>query len=142
VRGPYRDRLRATIVRAAEAGQNNAVIAAGLGIYIDTVRKWRRRPAAGAGRCAAQRPPAASSRSRRPRSAGGWPATPSSPGSAGPGSPSVTRSSLLDQAGRVDLAAGFAAEQNEIAALIGSPNQVEAVAAEFAKRPSRFTDPG
>ena len=48
---------------------------------------------------------------------------------------------LLDQAGRVDLAAGFAAEQKEIGALIGSPNQVEAVAAEFAKRPPDFADP-
>ena len=42
---------------------------------------------------------------------------------------------LLDLAGRVDLATGFAAEQQEIGALIGSPNQVEAVAAEFGKRP-------
>jgi enoyl-CoA hydratase/carnithine racemase len=49
---------------------------------------------------------------------------------------------LLDLAGRVDLAAGFAAEQEEIRALIGSPNQAEAVAAEFSKRPPRFTDPG
>src|ERR1700678_2878381 len=49
---------------------------------------------------------------------------------------------LLDLAGRVDLEAGFAAEQEEIGALIGSPNQAEAVAAEFAKRPPRFTDPG
>jgi len=49
---------------------------------------------------------------------------------------------LLDLAGRVDLATGFAAEQKEIGALIGSPNQVEAVAAEFGKRPPRFTDPG
>jgi enoyl-CoA hydratase/carnithine racemase len=48
---------------------------------------------------------------------------------------------LLDLAGRVDLAAGFAAEQKEIGALIGSPNQVEAVAAEFGKRPPTFTDP-
>jgi len=48
---------------------------------------------------------------------------------------------LLDQAGRVDLAVGFAAEQKEIGALIGSPNQVEAVAAEFAKRPPAFADP-
>jgi len=48
---------------------------------------------------------------------------------------------LLDQAGRVDLAAGFAAEQKEIGALIGSPNQVEAVAAEFGKRPPEFADP-
>ena len=49
---------------------------------------------------------------------------------------------LLDLAGRVDLATGFAAEQTEIAALIGRPNQAEAVAAEFGKRPPRFTDPG
>jgi len=48
---------------------------------------------------------------------------------------------LLDLAGRVDLTAGFAAEQEEITALIGSPNQVEAVTAEFAERPPRFTDP-
>jgi enoyl-CoA hydratase/carnithine racemase len=49
---------------------------------------------------------------------------------------------LLDLAGRVDLEAGFAAEQQEIGALIGSPNQAEAVAAEFGQRPPRFTDPG
>ena len=49
---------------------------------------------------------------------------------------------LLDLAGRVDLEAGFAAEQQEIGALIGSPNQAEAVAAEFEQRPPRFTDPG
>ncbi len=48
---------------------------------------------------------------------------------------------LLDLAGRVDLETGFAAEQKEIGALIGSPNQAEAVAAEFGKRPPRFTDP-
>ncbi|MGO9189229.1 MAG: enoyl-CoA hydratase-related protein, partial [Streptosporangiaceae bacterium] len=48
---------------------------------------------------------------------------------------------LLDLAGRVDLKTGFAAEQEEIGALIGSPNQAEAVAAEFGKRPPRFTDP-
>jgi enoyl-CoA hydratase/carnithine racemase len=48
---------------------------------------------------------------------------------------------LLDLAGRVDLATGFAAEQTEIGALIGSPNQVEAVSAEFGKRPPHFTDP-
>ncbi len=47
---------------------------------------------------------------------------------------------LLDLAGRVDLETGFAAEQEEIGALIGSPNQVEAVAGEFEKRPPRFTD--
>ena len=49
---------------------------------------------------------------------------------------------LLDLAGRVDLDTGFAAEQKEIGALIGSPNQAEAVAAEFEQRPPRFTDPG
>ncbi|HYB15700.1 MAG TPA: crotonase/enoyl-CoA hydratase family protein [Streptosporangiaceae bacterium] len=48
---------------------------------------------------------------------------------------------LLDLAGRVDLEAGFAAEQQEIGALVGSPNQAEAVAAEFDKRPPRFADP-
>jgi transposase len=42
-RGPYRDRLRARIVLAAAAGQNNATIAAELGVCTDTVRKWRRR---------------------------------------------------------------------------------------------------
>jgi transposase len=46
VRGPYRDRLRAKIVLAAAAGQNNAAIAAELGVCTDTVRKWRRRFAA------------------------------------------------------------------------------------------------
>ena len=49
---------------------------------------------------------------------------------------------LLDLAGRVDLDTGFAAEQKEIGALIGRPNQAEAVAAEFEQRPPRFTDPG
>ena len=49
---------------------------------------------------------------------------------------------LLDLAGRVDLETGFAAEQKEIGALIGSPNQAEAVAAEFEHRPPRFSDPG
>jgi enoyl-CoA hydratase/carnithine racemase len=48
---------------------------------------------------------------------------------------------LLDLAGRVELQTGFAAEQKEISALIGSPNQAEAVAAEFEKRLPRFTDP-
>ena len=47
---------------------------------------------------------------------------------------------LLDLAGRVDLATGFAAEQEEIEALIGSPNQVEAVTAGFEKRTPRFAD--
>ena len=47
---------------------------------------------------------------------------------------------LLDMAGRVDLAAGFAAEQAEIGTLIGSPNQAEAVTAAFDKRPPMFAD--
>jgi len=47
---------------------------------------------------------------------------------------------LLDLAGRTDLASGFAAEQKEIRALIGSPNQVEAVTARFEKRKPDFGD--
>jgi len=47
---------------------------------------------------------------------------------------------LLDMAGRVDLASGFDAEQTEIAALIGSANQAEAVNAEFEKRSPHFTN--
>ena len=42
----WRDRLRAQIVLAAARGQPNARIAAGLGISVDTVRKWRGRFAA------------------------------------------------------------------------------------------------
>ena len=49
---------------------------------------------------------------------------------------------LLNLAGHADLEAGFAAEQKEIGGLIGSPNQAEAVAAEFERRAPRFTDPG
>ncbi|GAA4878295.1 crotonase/enoyl-CoA hydratase family protein [Actinomycetospora straminea] len=47
---------------------------------------------------------------------------------------------LLDAAGRVDLTTGFAAEQTEIGALIGSRNQVEAVTAGFEKRAPVFQD--
>jgi transposase len=47
VRGPYRDRLRAAIVLAAAAGQANAAIARELGVCTGTIRKWRRRFAAG-----------------------------------------------------------------------------------------------
>jgi enoyl-CoA hydratase/carnithine racemase len=47
---------------------------------------------------------------------------------------------LLDLAGRTSLAAGFAAEQDEIRALIGSPNQAEAVAARFEKRDPAFAE--
>jgi transposase len=46
VRGPYRDRLRAAIVLAAAASQDNAAIARQLGVCTDTVRKWRSRFAA------------------------------------------------------------------------------------------------
>src|SRR5689334_25364240 len=42
----WRDRLRAQIVLAAACGHPNARIAAGLGISVDTVRKWRGRFAA------------------------------------------------------------------------------------------------
>jgi enoyl-CoA hydratase/carnithine racemase len=45
---------------------------------------------------------------------------------------------LLDLAGRASLADGFAAEQEEIRALIGSPNQVEAVTARFERREPGF----
>jgi transposase len=46
-RGQYRDRLRAQIVLAAAAGKTNAAIASEAGACTDTVRKWRRRFAAG-----------------------------------------------------------------------------------------------
>jgi transposase len=42
----HRDRLRALIVLAAARGHPNARVAAGLGIGVDTVRKWRGRFAA------------------------------------------------------------------------------------------------
>lgn len=48
---------------------------------------------------------------------------------------------LLNQAGLISLAEGFAAEERLIRRLIGSPNQVEAVKAFFEKRPAVFTDP-
>lgn len=47
---------------------------------------------------------------------------------------------LLDQAGHVTLTEGFAAEQKEIRALIGTPNQAEAVTARFEKRDPVFGD--
>jgi transposase len=46
-RGAYRDWLRARVVLAAAGGQANAAIAVELGVCTDTVRKWRRRFAAG-----------------------------------------------------------------------------------------------
>ena len=51
-------------------------------------------------------PPVARSRPRRPRSAGGWPMTPSSPGSTGPGFPSVTPEFAVKAARVLDLYAG------------------------------------
>jgi transposase len=42
-RTPYRDWLRAQIVLAAARGRDNARISAGLGVSINTVRKWRGR---------------------------------------------------------------------------------------------------
>jgi len=49
--------------------------------------------------------------------------------------------SLLNMAGGVSLADGFKAEERTISALIGSPNQVEAVKAYFDKRDPVFVDP-
>lgn len=48
---------------------------------------------------------------------------------------------LLDRSGAVPLAQQYADERHEIGALIGSPNQVEAVAAYFEKRAPSFGDP-
>ena len=42
-RAAHRDVIRARIVLAAADGKANAVIAADLGLHVDTVRKWRRR---------------------------------------------------------------------------------------------------
>lgn len=47
---------------------------------------------------------------------------------------------LVSMAGQVPLAEGFAAEAEAMAALIGSPNQAEAVRAYFEKRPANYTD--
>jgi enoyl-CoA hydratase/carnithine racemase len=48
---------------------------------------------------------------------------------------------LLDQSGRVPLAQQYADERHTIGSLIGTPNQVEAVAAYFEKRAPSFADP-
>ncbi len=48
---------------------------------------------------------------------------------------------LANAAGQLDDAAGFAAERAEIGALIGRPNQVEAITAYFEKRSPVFSDP-
>jgi enoyl-CoA hydratase/carnithine racemase len=48
---------------------------------------------------------------------------------------------LLDQSDRVPLAQQYADERHTIGSLIGTPNQVEAVAAYFEKRAPSFADP-
>lgn len=48
---------------------------------------------------------------------------------------------LLNQSGRVDVATQLLDESKEMAALIGSPNQAEAVRAFFDKREPVFSDP-
>jgi enoyl-CoA hydratase/carnithine racemase len=48
---------------------------------------------------------------------------------------------LFNEAAKVSVAEGFARERAEIAALIGSPNQVEQVTAFFEKRPRVVADP-
>ncbi len=48
--------------------------------------------------------------------------------------------SLFNNAVPIDVAAAFKAERDAMASLIGSPNQIEAVGAFFAKRPSNFND--
>lgn len=48
---------------------------------------------------------------------------------------------LLNLAAGARAADQFAAERRTIAALIGSPNQVEAVTANFERRPAAFVDP-
>jgi transposase len=42
-RTPHRDMIRAQIILSAAAGRSNTMIAADLGLHVDTVRKWRRR---------------------------------------------------------------------------------------------------
>ncbi len=48
---------------------------------------------------------------------------------------------LIDQSGTVPLAQQYADERHTIGSLIGTPNQVESVAAFFEKRAPSFTDP-
>ncbi|MGD9794111.1 MAG: crotonase/enoyl-CoA hydratase family protein [Acidimicrobiia bacterium] len=47
---------------------------------------------------------------------------------------------LLDMAGAAPVADGFAEERRLMFSLVGSPNQIEAVQAFFAKRPPQFAD--
>jgi enoyl-CoA hydratase/carnithine racemase len=59
-------------------------------------------------------------------------------------SPEAVRAAkrLLNQSGLVSQAQQFIDESREMGALIGSPNQVEAVTAYFEKRGAEFADPG
>ncbi len=59
-------------------------------------------------------------------------------------SPEAVRAAkrLLNQSGLVSQGQQFIDESREMGALIGSPNQVEAVTAYFQKRPPVFADPG
>jgi enoyl-CoA hydratase/carnithine racemase len=59
-------------------------------------------------------------------------------------SPEAVRAAkrLLNQSGLVSQAQQFIDESREMGALIGSPNQVEAVTAYFEKRAAEFADPG
>ncbi len=58
-------------------------------------------------------------------------------------SPEAVRAAkrLFNTAPKVSVAEGFAQERDEIAKLIGSPNQKEAVRAYFEKRAPEFADP-
>jgi enoyl-CoA hydratase/carnithine racemase len=58
-------------------------------------------------------------------------------------SPDAIRASkrLLNGLGDRTVAEALRAERTEIRALIGSPNQVEAVTAWFAKRPANYANP-
>lgn len=48
---------------------------------------------------------------------------------------------LFNDAPKLSVAEGFAAERQEISQLIGSPNQTESVLAFFEKRAAKYTDP-
>ena len=54
---------------------------------------------------------------------------------------STTAKALINGLLNQGAAEQFAAERARIGALIGRPNQVEAVMSNFEKRPARFTDP-
>src|SRR5437879_260983 len=72
-----------------------------------------------------------------------WPAAGARAKESSGKDPSAVRAAkrLLNDASRRTLAEGFAAERQEIGALIGTPNQVEAIKAYFEKRDPVFVDP-